>query len=382
MPSHQSILPIPLTTNEPASFAAFSLEKRLPTILGKLIDDAVMPAKFALQQLAAEMQTGKISALPPVVFGALDQTIQPYIGRSWANMPFLTVELYFYARILLAFGYTAITPVDPFQSAKETANDQAVKALSTLVDYCDPDYDISKLLHQSVLGNTADLSQHNSPTADQVMLLVDESDTAVKLIVSGMQRIDWVLDNAGMDVLTDLLLIRRISQYCSHIVVHVRPYPMFISDITLADMKRLLEKLCASSILVARQLGQDIMQLLHQNKLILRVSPALGLSANLYENKTLAGETFGNAELVIFKGDLNYRYFAGDQRWPHTMEKHYFLQHFGRSALFLRTVKSEVLAGLTPEIAEQTSTLQSDWLTCGCYGIIQVFNQQLKRIKQ
>src|SRR5690606_26719128 len=135
-------------------------------------------------------------------------------------------------------GYTAITPVDPFQSAKETANDQAVKALSTLVDYCDPDYDISKLLHQSVLGNTADLSQHNSPTADQVMLLVDESDTAVKLIVSGMQRIDWVLDNAGMDVLTDLLLIRRISQYCSHIVVHVRPYPMFISDITLADMKR------------------------------------------------------------------------------------------------------------------------------------------------
>lgn len=376
MPSHQSILPPPrLTTEEPDSFAAFSLEKRLPVILGKLIDNADTPVLHALQQLATEMREGKITTLPPVIFGTLDQIIKPYSGRRWANMPFLTVELYFYARILLAFGHSTATPADPFQPAKEAANLQAIESLATLAEYCDPDCDIHKLLRRSVIGNTADLSQHIIPKADQVSLLVDESDTATKLIASGMQRIDLVFDNAGMDVLTDLLLIRRISSYCSHIVAHVRPYPMFISDMTMINMKSLIEKLGISSIPAARKLGEDITQLLRQNQLTLRTSPALGLPASFYADETLTRETFENAELVIFKGDLNYRYFAGDRRWPHTTEKDYFLQRFGRSALFLRTLKSEVLAGLTPEVAAKTTALQPDWLTCGHYGIIQVFTE-------
>lgn len=374
MPSHQPILPPPrLTTEELGSFAAFSLEKRLPVILGKLIDNADTSVAHALQQLATEMREGKITPLPPVIFGTLDQVIKPYSGRRWANMPFLTVELYFYARILLAFGYSTATPVDPFQPAKEAANLQAIESLATLAEYCDPDCDIRKLLHWSVIGNTADLSQHTIPEADQVSLLVDESETATKLIVSGMQRIDLVFDNAGMDVLTDLLLIRRISIYCSHIVAHVRPYPMFVSDMTMINMENLIEKLRISSVPAARKLGEDITQLLRQNQLTLRTSPALGLPASFYADETLTCETFENTELVIFKGDLNYRYFAGDRRWPHTTEKDYFLQRFGRSALFLRTLKSEVLAGLTPEVAAKTTTLQPDWLTCGHYGIIQVF---------
>lgn len=374
MPSHPpTTSPACLTTDEPGSFAAFSLEQRLPAILEGLIRHADTSAAHALQQLATEMQTGTISALPPVLFGTLDQALQPYIGRNWANMPFLTVELYFYARILLAFGYTAITPIDPFQTAKEAANDQAIAALAARPDYCDPACEIDKLLHRAVIGNTADLSQHIMPTHDQVTLLIDESEVAKKLLTAGMQRIDLVFDNAGADILTDLLLIRRISPYCTHIVAHVRPYPMFISDMTLANMKALLEKLTASSIPAAHQLGQDIMQLLRQNKLILRTSPALGVPANFYANTALTQATFGDAELIIFKGDLNYRFFAGDQRWPHTTEKNHLLQHFGRSALCLRTIKSEVLAGLTPEIVDHTHTLRSDWLTCGCYGIIQVF---------
>ncbi len=374
MPSHQPILlPPRLTTDEPGSFAAFSLEKRLPVILSKLIENADMPVAHALQQLATEMREGKITTLPPMIFGTLDQAIKPYSGQYWANMPFLTVELYFYARILLAFGYTAATPVDPFQSAKKAASKQAIESLATLTDNYGPDCDISQLLRWSVIGNTADLSQQSIPEADQISLLVDESNTTEKLLASGMHRIDFVFDNAGTDVLTDLLLIRRISKYCPHIIAHVRPYPMFVSDVTMTDMEYLITELTTSSIPMSRKLGEDIAQLLHRNQLAFRISPALGLPASFYEDETLTRETFGNTELVIFKGDLNYRYFAGDRRWPHTTEKDYFLQYFGRSALFLRTLKSEVLAGLTPETAAKTSNLQPDWLTNGCHGIIQVF---------
>lgn len=365
-----------LTTQEAGSFAAFSLQKRLPVILNKLLDDADETTARALQQLATEMHTASITPLPPSVFGSLDQIIEPYCGRYWNEMPFLTVELYFYARILLAFGYTTTTPVDPFQVAKQTANLQAIEALASPADYYDPDCDIETLLHWSVIGNTADLSQQVIPDVEQISLLVDESDAVKRLFDSGMRRIDVVFDNAGIDSLADLLLIRRISQCCSQVVAHVRPWPMFVSDMTITNLKDFIRKLEISPIPTAHTLGKDIIRLLQENRLMLRSSPALGLPASFYENKTLTCETFEDAELVIFKGDLNYRFFAGDRRWPHTTKKDYLLQHFGRSALFLRTLKSEVLVGLSTDIAAKTLQLQSDWLTSGHYGIIQTFTSQ------
>ncbi|MXS84774.1 protein-glutamate O-methyltransferase family protein [Nitrosomonas sp. HPC101] len=373
MPSRPPpLIPPHLTTAEPNSFAAFSLEKRLPVILGKLIDNADTPAAHALQQLATEMQKGTITSLPPTIFGTLDQVIEPYSGRRWENMPFLTVELYFYARILLACGYTAATPVDPFQSAKEMANKQAIASLATRADYCDPDCAIGTLLGGSVIGNTADLSQHTIPAANQVSLLVDERDAAERLLTSGMHRIDFIFDNAGTDVLADLLLIRRISSYCPNIVAHVRPWPMFISDMILTDMERLIDNLKTSSVPMVHQLGEDIAELLRNGQLIIQASSLLGLPISFCED-SLAQEMFQDSALVILKGDLNYRLFAGDRRWPHTAEKDYFLQRFGRSALFLRTLKSEVLAGLSAETFAQTRRLEPDWLTSGRHGIIQVF---------
>lgn len=326
-----------------------------------------------LQQLSAEIREGEITPLSPVIFDALNRAIKPCIGRSWADMPFLAVELYFYARILLAFSYNTATPADPFQSVKEAANLQAIESLTILTDYCEPDCDIRELLRRSVTGNIADLSQHAVPEADQVSLLVDESDAAERLFASGMQRIDLVCDNAGMDILTDLLLIHRISSYCSHIVMHIRPWPMFVSDMTMTDMENLIRQLVSSPVPAAKHLGKNITQLLQQNRLTLRASPALGLPVCFCEDKALTRETFENTELVIFKGDLNYRYFAGDRRWPHITEKRHFSEQFSHPAICLRTLKSEVLVGLPPEIAAGTLHLHPDWLTSSRYGIIQVF---------
>jgi uncharacterized protein with ATP-grasp and redox domains len=371
---HQPIrIPAYLTTGEPGSFAAFTIEKRLPVILANLATHADVPAGQALHRLAAEIPEGRITSLPSAVFDKLNRFIEPYIGRQWQDMPFLTVELYFYARILLAFGYTAATPIDPFQSIKNTANTQAVESLATITGYCDADNNLTEMLRWSMMGNTADLSQQVVPHADQISLLVDESHVVGGLLDSGLHRIDYVFDNAGMDILADLLLIRRICERCPQIVAHVRPYPMFVSDVTMADLEYLIEKLTASLIPSACKLGENIVHLLHSNRLILRNSPALGLPVCFCEDEALTHDTFENADLVIFKGDLNYRYFIGDRRWPHTTGKNFFSDRFGRSAVTLRTLKSEVLVGLPPETAAKTSQFEQGWLTNGHYGIIQAF---------
>lgn len=365
-------LPPLLTTGEHGSFAAFTLEKRLPAILDNLAKNADTLQAQALQQLATEIRKETITPLPPFVFGTLDQAIRPYARQRWADMPYLAVELYFYARILLAFGYATNTSIDPFRPVKQAACLQSIKSLAAS-DYCNEDCSLTRLLRWSVTGNIADLSQYSIPEADQVSLLMDESDAVEALLDSSPGRVDFVFDNAGMDVLADLLLIRRISSHCAQIVAHVRPYPMFVSDMTMPDMAYLIEELAASSIAAAQKLGEDITRLLHQNRLILRASPALGLPICFCEDKTLVRETFENTELVLFKGDLNYRYFAGDRRWPHTTEKHFFFERFGRSAVCLRMLKSEVLAGLPADIATQTLQLQPGWLTSSRHGIIQVF---------
>lgn len=121
-----------------------------------------------------------------------------------------------------------------------------------MTGYCDSDCDITGLLRWSMTGNTADLSQQVVTDAGQISLLVDESYVAGGLFDSGLNRIDFVFDNAGMDVLTDLLLILRISRHCSRIVAHVRPWPMFVSDVTMTDMKYLIRKLVTSSIPAAK----------------------------------------------------------------------------------------------------------------------------------
>ncbi len=366
-------LPPLLTTSEPGSFAAFTLEKRLPAILDNLAKNADALQTQILQQLASEIRGKTITPLPPLVFGSLDQTIKPYTGRRWADMPYLAVELYFYARILLAFGYAANTLIDPFRPAKQQANLQAIESLAALRDYCNEDCSIVHLLRWSVMGNIADLSQYAIPEADQVSLLMDESNTAEALLDSCPNQIDYVFDNAGMDVLADLLLIRRISRHCARIVAHVRPWPMFVSDMTMTDITHLIGELTASPIATVQTLGEDITRLLHQNQLVLRASPALGLPICFCEDETLVHKTFENSELVLFKGDLNYRYFAGDRRWPHTTEKQFFFERFGRSAVCLRMLKSEVLVGLPADIAAQTLQLPSGWLTSGRHGVIQVF---------
>lgn len=373
-------IPARLHTGEPGSFAAYTIATRLPGILARLEDHADTRTIQALRQLASEIREGSITPLPPIIPGTLEQYIEPIVGYHWTNVPFLTVELYFYARILLAFGYMATAPVDPFRSIKNTASSQAVESLAALTDHGHSNCAISGLLHRSMTGNTADLSQQVITDADQISLLVDESHAVGTLLDSGLHRVDFVFDNAGIDVLADLLLIREICKYCSQVVAHVRPWPMFISDVTLSDLEYLITELTTSSIPMARKLGEDIVHLQHSNRLILRISPALGLPVSFCEDQTLTHDTFSDAALVIFKGDLNYRYFAGDRRWPHTTEKHLFFNGFGRAAVALRTLKSEVLVGLSAETAARTGQFEPEWLINGRHGIIQVFtSRDLKR---
>jgi len=85
----------------------------------------------------------------------------------------------------------------------------------------------------------------------------------------------------------------------------------------------------------------------------------------------LAGE-LAKADLVILKGDVNYRRLLDDRHWPHTARLEEIAAYFPAPFLVLRTLKGEIMVGLEPGQAEQLAAQDPTWLINGKRGIIQL----------
>ena len=90
--------------------------------------------------------------------------------------------------------------------------------------------------------------------------------------------------------------------------------------------------------------------------------------------KTVAQDLYtelGKAKLVIFKGDLNYRKLVGDLNWPTTTPFEMSLRGFHPAPLCsLRTLKADVVTGLTEGQAEATQLEEVKWMTSGNWAVM------------
>ena len=78
------------------------------------------------------------------------------------------------------------------------------------------------------------------------------------------------------------------------------------------------------------------------------------------------------ADLVIFKGDLNYRKLVGDLNWETTVPLATAVQGFLPAPLLsLRTAKADVMVGLEAGKAEETAAIDKEWMVSGEWGVVQ-----------
>lgn len=78
--------------------------------------------------------------------------------------------------------------------------------------------------------------------------------------------------------------------------------------------------------------------------------------------------------MSTFKGDLNYRKLTGDLNWPHQTEFKMALRGFQPAPLAtLRTLKSEVVVGISKESEQMALETSKDWLISGDYAVVQFF---------
>jgi len=191
--------------------------------------------------------------------------------------------------------------------------------------------------------------------------------------------VEIICDNAGYELFTDFILAEYLidQNLASKVRFNVKAIPWYISDVIPKDFQWAIRYLKThKNSLELRQLGEKWNDYVTQGKFELAPIEYFWTSPYEYYRMANVNPTLHNrlaeAQLLIFKGDLNYRKLLGDFNWDYTEDFIKCLRGFRPTNLCtLRTVKADLICGLTNEKIEQLFQLDSEWMYTGDYGVIQ-----------
>ncbi|MFJ4184054.1 damage-control phosphatase ARMT1 family protein [Kitasatospora sp. NPDC089509] len=395
-----------IRSDVPGSFARSVFHERHPELIRRVLDALPYgPAeRAAIERLLTESTGGGI--LEPLPADAPDAAQwlawgEGRWGEPWSEAPFLWAESYFYRRLLDATGYfrpgawQGVDPFAPFKDAelRGTAVDGELAALSGLTDL-PPDRRTDALLASALWGNRADLSFAMAAQSDEPdepddrgpsvpaasvpaasPLAADDSALLhAELTRSGPGRVCLIADNAGRELLPDLVLIDHLltADLAAEVVLHVKPQPYFVSDATTDDVLATVQRLRTAPVPAAEAIGRRLWQALTGGTLTIRTHPFHCAPLPYHDLPADLRAELAGATLTILKGDLNYRRLVGDRHWPPTTPFATAAGHFPSPVAALRTLKSDVVVGLAPTTVTRLDATGTPWRTNGRHAVIQL----------
>merc|ERR1711874_156576 len=184
-----------------------------------------------------------------------------------------------------------------------------------------------------------------------------------------------------MGCLADFLASSGLAR---QVRMRIKDMPWFVSDTTRQDFDWVLDSLarqnpaktdnCDNTDLLA--LGNKWRGLLDAGVFTVHADPFWTFPHDFSKMSAADPQLYsrlGEANLVIFKGDLNYRKLVGDLNWETTAPFKTALQGFIPSnVVSLRTLKADVVTGLEAGKAEETFRKDPQWMENGNWGVIQL----------
>lgn len=198
-------------------------------------------------------------------------------------------------------------------------------------------------------------------------------------------RVDIVLDNAGFELVTDLIFADFLvsAGLAREVHFHGKCFPWFVSDVTVKDFWWTIRQTMATNHRWMSKTGARWQSYLKKGTWSYHDHPFWTQPHEFCDMAADAPDlyaTLQGSDLVLFKGDLNYRKLTGDRDWNHTVSFDTALRGFGPAPLCsLRTLKANVQVGLQPGQGEQLSTQDPDWMTSGKYAVIQFYSPKSKQ---
>jgi len=419
---HDASLPPPLMTSEPGSFARFTIVERKPRIIRQVMEDNNYPPHIvgALEEFRQEIASLRSrqpmqplhEPAPDVAFW--NRELAAYQGRTWLEVPWYFAEAYFYRRLLEAVRYFQPGPWeghDPFGKQKREQEEATVERLaeswgqlaavqarersrvvarrrSGVVANKRSSVVFEALLHSCLWGNRADLSNYTvavqvrgglAAREERCHILIDHTDEVGELLASDLPRVDFVNDNVGLELLFDLALASflLVQGMARKVVFHLKDRPFFVSDAMPKDARATVALLRMAPDAAVRELGARLHEHLAAERLVLK-NHLFWTSCLMFRQMPPSLRTeLERSNLVILKGDVNYRRLLDDRHWPHTARLEEVADYFPLPFLVLRTLKGEIMVGLKPGQAEALAAEDLTWLINGKRGIIQLVTKRV-----
>lgn len=356
---------------------------------------------------------------------AYDEEFKTLKDLRWQAAPWLYTECYMY-RFIHTF-FTLSTPFwhsfDMFATSKRLSlvgskkgTIELVKRFGAVVQAITENQAVDEetqkaifeeMIQISLWGNATDLSLLTSLSVEELNsrqgkavrdsnkenIVVNDTEQVWSLLsrlrsLRSPRDIHIVLDNAGFELLTDLVLASYLieSGYAKKVVLHGKRMPWFVSDVNLEDLKYLIEGFANGTIYddidpadeeELRKAGEYWRGLIQSGRLEFRAELFWTTQhpfGRLPIVEPALFEDLADANLVVYKGDLNYRKLTYDGMWPHSTPFSEALgplakKHDGQGVrtLVLRTAKADVCVGLKPS---QDRSLEEGWTRYGKYAVV------------
>ncbi|EDO16525.1 hypothetical protein Kpol_1064p5 [Vanderwaltozyma polyspora DSM 70294] len=328
---------------------------------------------------------------------------------TWQDSEWLFAEIYLYRRVNVLFKFQSLwKSFDIFDRIKQSTFKSSLHGVVELaIRYMNlrdqfkstTDESVLQILYKefveiSLWGNATDLSLLTNATLEDIKSIQGakaRQESEKKIVVNDTEqswntifknygkketRVDFVLDNSGFELYADLMFAAFLLQtnLASRCIFHAKDIPYMVSDVMLKDFDILIHDLRDRSFFpveinsvedkALNIFANDMTDFMTNNRLEFREDSFwtcdldywnIDPSETKYHGKEVHQDLL-NSDLVIFKGDLNYRKLAGDRTWARTTPWKTAIGPLatnGLTTLSLRTCKADVQVALPEGLDEQ-----------------------------
>jgi len=386
-----------IKTSDHNSFAEFTIKTRKPMILERVIDDNHFSDDVTkeIHNFLEEIRFGTIQALKNLSNNAIfwNEKVAEFEGKTWLELPWFFAETYFYRRLCEITGYYESGSInyllDPFKVQK--INLMESDLLGMIESGLFKLHERNKLPMQTYLdtclwGNRADLSNitvnlaHSDEEltgASHLTKLIDHSINIQEVLAGGVEKISYFVDNVGREFFSDLLFIDYLlrSKLVENIHLFVKPSPFFVSDVMGKDVVDSINQLKQVGKEDIRQFAGRINGYIAHRQIIIRDPEELSTFLMFEEMNSEFYDEISDSDMVIMKGDANYRRLMGDRKWKPSRRTEEILKYFPVPLVLIRTLKAEIMTGLSEEECLDIVERDKDWMINGNYGLIQLIHK-------
>jgi uncharacterized protein with ATP-grasp and redox domains len=381
-------LPPFIMTSEKVSFARKTIEERKPIIIDRILSqyDFTIPVRMALLDFKKELAQEPIKPLHEHTSDRFiwDKDLEPWLGKTWLEIPWFLAETYFFRRILELVHYFQPGPWmhrDPYGFLKEKEN---IESLPVVVEEYQPISgeeasleNFQRTCYSALWGNRGDLSNldtfENDMGTQSHKIILNQTKSIYQFLSRKPAKIAYFFDNVGKELYFDLALIDFLleTNLAKSVTCYLKSQPFFVSDAMPEDLEKSIDLLITSQSTTVQNLAKRIISALKSSTIKLVSNPYFATSHMYRDMPVVLKSQVSSHDLAILKGDVNYRRLFGDRHWNPTTSVELAGGYFPTSFLSLRTLKSELILGMPEEtINKMENEAEQDWLTNGKRGLI------------